>query len=264
MPFIKCNDINIYYEKTGNGPPLVMINGLGCDTRILSFCAKHLSASFTVLLFDMRGVGQSDKPKEPYTIDQFSKDLRALMTQVFGESAHVVGFSMGGCVAMDLALRSLDLVKTLTLVSTLPSFSRPHPMSDEISALLHRTDVSPKLLSEVYEKMFGPEFKKTVSCESYIKQRLEDPIPQPAYAYLNQLNALENFDLYDEVHKISQPALVVAGSCDQIVPIDNSRWLNDALPDSNLNILPNVGHMIPLEAPEKLAQSICSHIQSNQ
>ena len=260
MPFLKCNDVQLYYEKKGNGPPLILINGLGGDTRTLVPLVEKLVSSCTIVSFDMRGAGQSDKPKDAYTITQIAQDTIALMDQLCGGSAHVMGHSMGGCVAMELALRNPDAVRTLSLVSSFPSWDRPYPPSDELKALFAQTDVTKELLAEVYDTIFGPAFKERIPASEFIEFRMNDPMPQPAYSYLNQLSAIEKFDVCNEVAAIAPPTLIVAGNCDQVVPPNNARWLNEMIPDSELCILKDVGHVVPLEAPKELATLIRNHI----
>ncbi len=257
MTFFKYNDIELYYEVAGKGPPLLLIGGLGCDTRLLEPLTNQLKSSFTVIGYDMRCAGQSDKPTTLFTISELADEARALIKYLGYKKPCALGFSMGGVVVMDMALRHSDTLDKIFLVATAPSLKRPpYPIAPDITAMLHRTEVSPELLTQVYENIFGPEYKKRVSAEAFIKFRMEDVNPQPADAYLNQLRACEANDLCDSVCKIKAPTFVIVGDQDRLIPPKNSRWLKEQIPNSKLFIFKGVGHMVPLEAPEKLANVV--------
>lgn len=118
MPTIKANDINIYYELYGEGEPLVLIAGLGTDLTVYEPTINRLSKRFRVLAFDNRGVGRTDKPDIPYKIEIMADDTAELMNGVGINKAHVLGISMGGRIAMALALQHPSKVNSLVLAAT--------------------------------------------------------------------------------------------------------------------------------------------------
>src|SRR5208337_2487529 len=118
MPTVKVNDINMYYEVSGEGEPLVLIAGLGTDLTVYERVIGCLSKKFRVLAFDNRGVGRTDKPDIPYSIEMMADDTAALMNAAGFRKAHVLGISMGGRVAMGLALQHPEMVRSLVLAST--------------------------------------------------------------------------------------------------------------------------------------------------
>ena len=260
MPFARVNDIELHYETEGEGPELLLISGLGGDVRNWELLLARLSRSFRVAELDNRGSGRSEKPKEPYTIEQMTADAHEFIHKVCGGHAHVLGHSMGGCIAMQLALSHPDDVDTLILLSTLPSIERPHPIPGPVRKMISRTDVCPELLEEVYEAAFGPDYRKKHPSEEFVDYRLHDDNPQPAYAYLNQVHALEKFDLYNDVGKIDKRTLIITGNADEIVPYENSVWLESKIPNSMLEILDGVGHEPHIEVPDKLAECLISNI----
>lgn len=258
MALITCNDTEIYYEKAGRGPALVLIHGLGGDVRQWAPLAGKLENDFTLITFDMRGSGRSAKPKGPCTVKLLADDAVSLIEQLCGDAVSVLGFSIGGAVAMDLALRRPELVKDLTLASALPSWSGPFPPSDRVKALFRKTEVSRELLADVYDVIFGSQYKKKVSVEKYIDYRLTDEYPQSVSAYLNQLHALDTFDFTKNVSSIFAKTLVIAGDEDRVVPLQNAAWLKEKIPDAEMEIFHGVGHMVPVEAPDRLAMKILS------
>jgi pimeloyl-ACP methyl ester carboxylesterase len=118
MPSVQVNDIAIYYELHGAGEPLVLINGLAADVSEYGDMIRWLAKRFTVLAFDNRGAGRTDKPHTPYSIEQMAADTAGLMQALGMKQAHVLGISMGGRIALALTLWHPGLVNRLVLVST--------------------------------------------------------------------------------------------------------------------------------------------------
>src|SRR5207245_2584476 len=118
MPYIKVNDIQIYYEIHGDGEPLVLIVGLGTDISEWDGIIRWLAEKYQVLAFDNRGAGRTDKPDIPYSIEMMADDTAGLMQTLGIEQAHILGVSMGGRIALALSLRHAECVKKLVLVST--------------------------------------------------------------------------------------------------------------------------------------------------
>jgi len=253
VPYSNQNGTGIYYEVAGRGPELLLINGLGGDTRFWAPLVERLKNSFCVITYDMRCAGKSDKPDTPFSVEELADEAHALLRHLGISCASVLGFSMGGMVAMGLAARHPGDVRRLFLVATAPSLKGPFPASERMLKMFRRTDVSPELLAEVYESVFGPEYRKKVSAREFIDFRMNDENPQPAFAYLRQMEALESFDLRAEVKKITAPATVIAGEEDSVIPPDNADWLSGQIKGSTLHRIPGVGHMAPLEAAERLA-----------
>jgi len=120
MPKIQSNGINLYYEVNGKGQPLLFIHGLGSSARDWELQVKEFSKTYQVITFDLRGHGQSDKPAGPYSLPMFAADTAGLLKSFAVESAHVVGLSLGGGVAFQLAIDFQALVKTMVIVNSAP------------------------------------------------------------------------------------------------------------------------------------------------
>ena len=210
MPHLKCNGINVYYEIHGEGVPVLFLNGLSSDISKKMPIINAMKKYFKVVVPDIRGSGRSDKPKESYSISQFAEDVAELIEQLSFPKIDVMGFSMGGFITIDLALHFPELIDKIILVSTKPAWTKPEKPSDEAERIFHSTDISEKLLTDVFNLIYGPAYRKRFSAQSYVKERLSDDDPQPLHAYLNQLYACENFDLYEQINKINKPTL---GAC---------------------------------------------------
>ena len=258
MPIFDDEGRKIYYEVAGSGSALLLINGIAGDTRQWAPLVGELQNSFQTIIYDMRCSGKSSKPDEPFGISDLAGEAHRLLRHLGHKSSCVLGFSMGGMVAMSLACRYPESVGKLFLVATAPSASRPHPLSSRILKMFRRTDVSSSLFTEVYESIFGPEYKKKVSAKDFIDFRTSDENPQPAFAYLRQLEALESGDLFDEVERIKAPTIVITGEEDAVVSPANSEWLAGRLPGAALFKLKGIGHMVPAEATGELARIVLS------
>jgi pimeloyl-ACP methyl ester carboxylesterase len=196
LPVAKINEINMYYELHGEGEPIVLIAGLSMDITSMELIISCLSKKYQVLAFDNRGAGRSDKPNIPYTIDMMANDTADLLRALNIAQAHVVGMSMGGRIAMSLALRHPESVKSLVLAST-----SARPMTDARVLRL-------KLL------MLIP------------LQRIFKKYPQPYYAFIRQLYASRSFDYGDRLDKIRVPTLILHGKKDKVADRQNEEMHN--------------------------------------
>src|SRR5215211_420992 len=124
MPLASVNGLDLYYEETGSGPPLLLIAGLSGNTLGWAMLQPTLAERFRVIAFDNRGAGRSSAPPGPYTTRRMADDAAALLDRLGVARAHVLGFSMGGMVAQELALHHPARVGRLVLYGTL---ARPRP-----------------------------------------------------------------------------------------------------------------------------------------
>ena len=190
MPFAEANGIRIFYEIRGEGEPLVLIPGLSIDITLFERIISELAKKYCVIAFDNRGAGRSDKPDIPYSVEMMVDDTAGLLSELKIERAHVIGISLGGRIAIALALKHTELVKSLTLVSTGP----------KVQNSLRR-----KLLFVLIEipRRIGALGKK---------------YPQPYYAYMHQRKASQNYDATPRLHEIRIPTLILHGDKDRVVP----------------------------------------------
>ncbi|HLI08199.1 MAG TPA: alpha/beta hydrolase [Ktedonobacteraceae bacterium] len=195
MPIVRVNDINMYYEIHGEGEPVTLIAGLNSDHTLYRGILPHLAARYQVILFDNRGVGQTDKPDIPYTIEMMAADTAGLL-QVLGiERAHILGTSMGGRIAVALALQHPQQAKSLILVSTVVKSLKQVPRSWSRRLL----DLQLKIPA--------------------VRGR------NPYYAVARQLEASRSYDAMDRLHEIQVPTLILHGKKDTIAPY----WLAEEM-----------------------------------
>lgn len=209
MPAAEANGIRLYYELRGEGPPVVLIGGLGSDVSFLRPLLPRLAESFRVLTFDNRGAGRSDKPAAPYSIEQMAEDTVQLVDAVGIERAALVGISMGGSIALALALARPERVSALLLVSA--SARKPG------------------------ELHVSPSFR-LLGLASHVLPALRGRHPQPREAFERQLAAARSYDCSARLGEIHAPTLVAHGRRDRTVPLDLARELSEGIAGSRLAV----------------------------
>jgi pimeloyl-ACP methyl ester carboxylesterase len=193
VPHAQVNGIEMYYEVAGAGPSLVIVNGLAGDLSDLEPLTKSLSETRRVLVFDNRGAGRTEKPDEPYTIEMMAEDAAGVMDAAGFEAADIIGISMGGRIALHLALSRPGRVNKLVLVST----------SARVVPNRWRT------LAQMAVQLPIPKGR----------------YPQPHYAFQRQAAASRSYDCSQRLHEIAAPTAVIYGRRDRLV----SRALTDEL-----------------------------------
>lgn len=211
MATVNVGGLRMYYELSGSGQPLVLIGGLGIDVSECSQLIEALSSHHRVLAFDNRGAGRTDKPDEPYSVEQMAEDTAGLMRSLGIDHAHVVGISLGGRIALDLALSHPELVSDLVLASTCARVARRWP-----TRILG-------LVSAVFRGRY----------------------PQPRYAFNHQRRASDGYDRTDRLGDLRTPTMVIHGRHDHIVPHRLAKDLAAGIPGARLATVRS-GHLFPL------------------
>ena len=240
----------IYVEEKGSGPSLLLIPGLGFATWSFTRQVKQLSALARVITMDNRGAGRSGKPPGPYTISQLADDAYAVLMQRDAAPAHVVGTSMGGYVALTLALKHPEVVRALTLIATTSGGPGAHGVPDE--TLRAWTTAAP-LGAEGFAKAtmpmsFAPGWvqEHPAEYERLLSQRLVAPTPPEAWraqfaacaAYLVQ-GAPQG--------AVTVPTTIIHGTADRIVPYENAIHTSKRLPHARVVTLHGSGHLCWIE-----------------
>ena len=224
MPKITVNDIAIYYEIHGEGQPLLLIAGLGTDLTLYEPITRELSKKYRVIVFDNRGVGRTDKPDIPYSIERMAGDTAGLLEALHLDSVHVLGISMGGRIAMALTLQYPRLVKSLVLTSTAASLRNSRSL--------------------LRMKLLG-----------LIPLRRLRKYPQPYYAYKRQLIASRSYDCTGRLGEIGVPALILCGTRDKLVSRAMAEELNSGIRGSKM-ITFDGGHMFFMFRQEAYVSAI--------
>jgi len=248
--FADSGGVRIAYEVQGEaGEPVVLIHGLGYDRFGWGPLPERLAERFRVLVFDNRGVGESDAPEGPYTVSQMVGDTLAALDAAGFERAHVFGASLGGLIAQELALTHPERVDKLVLCSTAPGGPKSYPMP---AAGLEAFAKYPAMEREaglrfMVENALGERGVRELPelVEEIWRYRLEHA-PSLA-AWQAQAYAAMTFDAYDRAGGIAAPTLVVHGTPDNVVDTRNGELLAQLIPNATLHVVRDRGHLLVWE-----------------
>jgi pimeloyl-ACP methyl ester carboxylesterase len=260
MPYVVSRDARIYYEVRGEGSPLVLVEGLGYAMWMWIMQLEDLSKEFKLIVFDNRGVGKSDKPPYPYTMDLFAEDLKVVLDANTIERAHILGVSMGGMIAQQFAIKYPSRVKSLILVATHHGGDIDPPPMETIQAMFGPPPSGIKDERELYRYKMKYAFSKKWYDENQdILNRLIEhriSMPQSPEAYLNQAYAVFNFNLSNEITKIAAPTLIIHGDEDIVVPVSNAYKLHKKIASSTLLIFRGAGHLVNIEGASEFNKAV--------
>lgn len=265
MPSIQVNDIDIAYEMAGAGDPLLMIMGItGSKYHWLGF-DKKLKLDFMTIAFDNRGVGKSTAPPPPYTMKQMAADAAGLLDALSIERAHVFGVSMGGMIAQELALSHPDRVRSLVLGCThFGGTGQIMPPPEVIErAFILAGKGAERAIQDILSVNLTPEFmkKRPEVVAHLIQYGLENRMKRDGFA--GQMSAVSDHDTAARLEAIKVPTLVIAGDKDELIPPENSVELAGKIAQARLTLLPGIGHMFWIEAPDDAAHHIAHFIRSH-
>jgi 3-oxoadipate enol-lactonase len=258
MPIAQVDDIRMYYEIHGDGPPLLLIYGLAGRGRGFRDQIPALSAHFRTIVFDNRGVGETDQPDTPYSISGMADDAAGLLDALRIESAHVFGISMGGMIAQEFALRHPGRLRKLALGCTHSGVRHCTPSPPWVTAIFKSLAGKPReqVVRECIPFNFSPR------TQEHRKDLIEDFFPvmrdnlQTASAYVLQWNAVRGFDTHDRLSRIAAPTLVLTGADDALIPPANSRSLAERIPNARLMEFPDAGHLFFVECASEVNESL--------
>ena len=262
MPTKQVNNLEIYYELHGSGEPLVLISGFTEDNSSWEVVIDRFAERFQVLVFDNRGAGRTNTPNEPFTVKDMAQDTISLMKALDISKAHVLGHSMGGAIAQEMALIKPECVDRLVLASTSACFDTLAMFVINVGEKLVDTGAPFEVLLEnAFPWLFSASFltdKENVA--KAMKRKLENPYPQTLEGYKNQIKACSQHETLERVAKISSPTLVLTTEKDLLVSPDDSSVLAERIPEASLKILPKMGHMLQFENPALFCDEVTSFL----
>ena len=263
MPTVKVNDINMYYELHGEGEPLVLLMGGGGGSSLWWQQVEYLSPHYKVVTFDSRGVGATDKPDIPYTMEMLTDDVVGLLKNLEIGSAHIYGVSMGGMVAQDIVLRYPDMVISLILgASSCGGAHAIYPPQGTLQLLFDIQSLPPEEAAKVAASLlFSTAFVE--SNPGRFRELLAKGMESPAspQGFRRQAQATMGFDTFGQLPHIQVPTLVIAGTEDSILPAENSRILASRIPNAELLQFEGVGHGYVWEAADKANRAVLDFLR---
>jgi pimeloyl-ACP methyl ester carboxylesterase len=249
MPLCHLSQADLFHEEKGRGEPLLFLNGLSGDHLYWRSQLRAFGNDYRCLAVDNRDVGQSSYAVAPYCMSDLAGDLSEWMERLSLPPAHVVGLSMGGMIAQELALAAPARVKSLVLVSTLAWADEWFRGTLRAFELIRRQVAdTAEFFDAILPWWVSHHFFEGSERVSWLRMLLrQNPYPQSLEGFLRQLRALAHHDARERLHDIHCPVLILAGEDDCVAPVRYSRQLKDLIAHAQLLILPGVGHAPPIE-----------------
>lgn len=262
MPTVETGDIVTYYEEAGSGEPLILICGLSADLQVWRLQVPDLSKHFRVICYDNRGAGRTSAPNEPYSIAGMADDLAALLDHLQVNSAHVLGWSMGGLIAQQFALTRPLRIRKLILVSTTCQADGFFRLAIKNWVNVWRSDMPLEQVVRFVSRWgYSPAFyDNDQAYEKLIQAMVANPYAQKAHAFLRQADALLAHNTGEAAREIRAQALVIAGIHDNLLPPYHSESLAKMIPGATLRVLGGA-HAGFGEFPDEYNRAILDFLQ---
>jgi len=261
MSLRKFGDIRLYYESSGQGEPVLLIHGLGSSTRDWEYQVPAFTKDYRVLVPDLRGHGKSDKPPGPYSMPLFARDIAALIRSQDIPPVHVIGLSLGGFVAFQLAVDHPELVRSLVVVNSAAGMPRDK-FRDRLlvarSILLRRLIVRLFGMRALGRFLGGKLFQRPDQMDlkrTFIERCAENQ----RNAYLASLASISGWGIEDQLGSISCRTCVISGEHD-FIPFTLKESYTAKLPNAELIVIPGSGHFTPVDDPVQFNQVVMSFL----
>lgn len=263
MPIAVAGDVEVSYERAGSGAPMLLIMGMS-GSRLTwgePFLAE-LRRDFDVIAYDNRGVGESSWVREPFTIAELAGDAVALLDSLELDSVHVAGISMGGMIAQELALAHPERVRTLTLGCTYcggPGAAlTAEPVVRRLTEAIMSGDRARALRTSWEVNVSSAVAADAASFARFSETVLKRPVAVPVI--MAQMRAIAQHDTSARLPGLSMPTLVVHGSLDEMLPVENAGVIADLIPRARLELMDGVGHLFFWEQPARSAALVRDHV----
>ncbi len=262
MPKVRVGEIEIFYREDGHGDHIVWIQGLGLDHRGWAFQIPLLSQHFCCLTFDNRDAGQTSRSPGAYSIKTMADDTVGLMDALAIKQAHIVGLSMGGAIAQEIAIHYPGRVRRLVLVAT---YTSGDPRGTDL--LNSFVQMRARFSREEYLRAVCPwiynyqDYLVPGLVESAIKKGMEDPYFLPSKVYARQAEAATQHFTEDRLKQIQAPTLIVAGDDDLLTPMRFAKTLHKETPGARLTVIQGGAHGLIWTRAEEFNHLVLSFLK---
>lgn len=257
MALLKRQNLDLYYEVHGSGPPLLLIAGLASDSQSWLPLVPMLAGRYRVILLDNAGVGRSTQTSE-VSIVSMAQDALALLEHLGLGQVHLLGHSMGGMIALELALGCPGRVRSLVLLASAASNSNRNRLlfADWADRFEQGGDQAAWFRSILTWILTEDFFTRPEMVEALLASLLAYPWPQSAAAFRRQCEALARYDASARLGQLKVATCVIAASQDILLPLHHSQHLAGAIPGAQLLVIQNAAHSVHLEQPEALSAAL--------
>ncbi len=261
MPLFRTDDAELFYEDTGRGEPVVLLHGLGGSSSDWEPQIAALAPHYRVLAFDTRGSSRSrdlQHPAGPFSMQQFANDVARLLAHLSAVPAHIVGVSMGGMIAFQLAVDHPRCVRTLTIVNSVPALV-PRTLSEHVAfaqRLLTARLLGPAGLARLLAPRLFPRPE-----HAHLRQRfIENMAQRDKGAYIATQRAAVGWSVLDRIGAVDVPVLVVTSERDYW-PVAYKEEYARLMPRSEVVVVADAGHALPLEKPESFNRVLTAFLE---
>lgn len=261
---LMLNNAELYYEVHGvDGPPLLLVAGLASDVSSWQTVLPVLSEHFRVIIVDNRGIGRSLPEDAPVSVDLMADDCAALIDHLGYGPVHVLGHSMGGFTALNLAARYPEKVRKLVIAASgEKSSSRNTLLFSDLADRYGKGDDPAGFFRTVFYWIFSPAFfEDEGTVKGAVEFALSYPFPQAPVSFRNQVNAIAAFDGRGLARSVKVPALVLAGTEDLLFPAAAGRELAEKFPRGKYLAIEGAAHSIHAEKPKEFAEAVLSFLK---
>ena len=265
MPIAEANGQRLYYEVQGEGEPLLMVMGLGADHLAWALQVGPLSEHFRVVTFDNRDCGQSSYSEGPYEITDLAADAIGLADALELDSFHLVGASMGGAIAQEMALGWPDQIRTLTLAITFGgagAYGRKsgRMLAADVRRRTYEEQIDQMMLLCFSEDLFDQEERIT-----FLRQQmLANPHPQKPEGFARQAEATGRHEARERLPSLDLPVHVIGAEHDILVPVWKAKELAELIPGATLTIIERATHGLNLERADEFNAAVLEFLRSAQ
>lgn len=257
MPFLDSHKAKIYYEVHGEGPGFLLIAGLSSDSNSWQYIKKPLSKEFTLIIYDNRGCGRTES-EGPFNLADLASDAISLIDHLGHNKVHLLGHSMGGMIAQEIAITQSERIDKLILASSSTRLSDKgqQKLDDLYNKWLNGID-----MAEWYRLMFKDLFSSKVTSnkqfmDAAIIFALSYPYAQSLDGFKRQLDTIKNFDFSHRIRNILHETLIISGSEDILIPVEESRQLLNIGGKTHFQIIDEAAHSLHAEKPGEFSEIV--------
>ena len=266
MATATVDGIDLHYDVTGEGPPLLLISGLGSSSLAWALAAPRLAERFTVITFDNRGTGRSAVPPGPYAIDDLGDDAAGLVDHLGLGPVSAVGWSLGGSVLQSMLIRHARVLRAAVLLNAFPSYTGVQHAWLDAGLAVRRAGVDPVAIGITgMPWVFTPRLLADhVAVQAQAELARQDPHPTTLAGFEAQAAGLRVYDSRPELPGAMTPTLVLTGAEDVLTPVAQSVEIAALLPNATLQVLPRGNHGMLLEYPDDTLGAITAFLDGNR
>lgn len=253
MPNVISNGIRTFYEVYGEGEPLVLVHGLGSSHEDWELMVPALKEHFQVILYDVRGHGNTERTKGPYSIPLFANDLAKFLKAINIESAHIGGISMGGMIAFQFAVDYPEFLKKLIIINAVPDV-KLKTLEEKVQLytrkILTKAVGMYRMADLLIFNLFPWPNQKKLRARFLERFKRNDEAPYDA-----SLNAIVGWGIGDKIKDIEAPTIVISAEKDYL-PLETKEKYVNKMQNASFVVIKNSRHASTQDQPEKLSQLI--------